>query len=976
VNRLAGKYGLFSIVAGLAALLTVTVWSSEASAHHEQPPLIDGVSTDCANFGGFYFGSPEFASLGLFFSAAEVDAPGWVWVDPSAKNTESARFRVVSGEVKSPDRFSEEDFPVVHDSHDFALDVQVDPEFMNLLSGLNSTGILHVEWETGIKPDELSGDGANPTFPSWAWPSQGDRFWASGHWIFDCGHGEDLGNPPEEHFRTELHPMRAVASMRQQFHALPGSGTTPVAVTATDLYVHGMSGFATDDLACGANTILEVPDPTDPCVSEPHRGTPIATDYTFEVCMPALPSGFDKALPQKTFEDGPGNTVQGIEPQLTFVPASGACTADPSKYDPTLQLEVTVPLAGSSVQPTDVYARKIYAGWVYPPANPHHLKVTLNRMVLHDDKDMEPADPAEVSNCECTFFFMNVDRSPSEWIRLAGYDQATDSDPDVLCPGDNTLDSWDDDGGCGEGGLDFSGPTFDFFVGDNQPFTVRAEGQDQDCVDGKFGRHNMLAIVDPTLLIELANCFIPFGLDPLGACGPAPFDIDECGQNDLFEPFEAKFAAPGYGIGAHDIANPVNEYNMQFTVEDAPLGGEDSADLALTKDCKPNGSVFAGTRFTCTILVQNPGGPGLPRDVVVEDTLLTDVSSSDYTLENPTFTFAGLTNLDDPCIDPAVNPIEDIPGGKEFTCKIQTVPVGGKAIISVNIVSREGGDFNNFARVNSASQDANLADNKADDSIHVTAAADLAIVKSDTPDPLVAGTNITYTIQLTNVGPSKAVNVAVDDFLPAGISILSVGGGFGSACSFGVPGNDARPTTCNYNSLPATASRTMTVVVHVNPGDYPALQNDARVRSDTYDPNNGNNLASAATTIKVADLALTKTSNADSYKSSEQITYTLTVRNNGPGAAENVVITDNLPVGKQDRVFVYDSSCALSGPVLTCQLGTLAPTAVRSLSVAIILKGAKGAVSNTATVSTSTFDPDNLNNSATRVVSVGSLPKP
>jgi uncharacterized repeat protein (TIGR01451 family) len=951
--------------------LTAAIWVAAASAHHEQPPLVDGVSTECANFGGFFFGSPEFASLGLALS--DLEAPGWVWVDPAAKFSESARFREAAGEVTSPNRFSEEDFPVIHDTHDFAFDIAVDEQFFNLLSGLNSTGHLHVEWETGIKPEELSGDGAEPWFPRWAWPSQGDRVWASGHWIFDCGHGEDLGDPPEEHFRTELHPMRAIASMRQQFHTLPGSGTTPVAVTATDLYIHGRSGFATDDLECGANVILEV----NSCVSEPHRTTPIAADYEFDVCLPALPDDptVDKALAAKMFEDGPGNTVQGIEPQLSFEDASAACAANP-KYDPTKQLNVKIPLAGTGVLPTAVYAKRIYVGWVFPPKDPHHLKVTLNKMVLHDDKDIEPADPAEVSNCECTFFFMNVNGAPDEWIRLAGYDQPTDSSPDVVCPGDNTLASWDDDGGCGEGGLDFSGPTFDFFVGNSLPFTIRAEAQDQDCVDNKFGRHNMLAVVDPTLLIELANCFIPFGLNPLGACGPAPFDIDECGQNDLYEPFEATFQAPGYGVGGHDIANPLDEYNMQFTVEDAPLGIEDAADLVLTKDCKPNGAALAGTEFTCTILVQNPTGPGLPRDVVVEDTLLTDVASSDYTLKDPTFTFAGQTTNVDPCIDPAVNPIEEIPGGKEFTCPIGTVPVGGKAIISVNIVSNEGGDFNDFARVDTASQDTNLADNRADDSIHVTPVADLAVTKTDDPDPLIAGTNITYTIQLKNNGPSKAVNVVVEDLLPSGVSIVSVGGGFLAACAFGVPGNDARPTTCNYDSLAATATRTMTVVVRVEPGDHQVLHNDVRIHSDRYDPNNANNISSAATTVQFADLALVKSSNADSYKSSEQITYTLTVTNKGPGAAQNVVVTDGLPIGKQDRVFVYDSSCTLTGAFLQCQLGTIGPTVTRTVTVAIIPKGAKGSITNTASLSSPTFDPNTLNNSSTRVVFVGSLPKP
>jgi hypothetical protein len=80
---------------------------------------------------------------------------------------------------------------------------------------------------------------------------------------------------------------------------------------------------------------------------------------------------------------------------------------------------------------------------------------------------------------------------------------------------------------------------------------------------------------------------------------------------------------------------------------------------------------------------------------VVDDVLLTDVDPSDYTMEPPTFTFPGV-GFDDPCITPD-NPIDELPGGKEFRCDIGTVPVGGKAIITIKITSDEGGDFNNCA---------------------------------------------------------------------------------------------------------------------------------------------------------------------------------------------------------------------------------------------------------------------------------------
>jgi uncharacterized repeat protein (TIGR01451 family) len=259
--------------------------------------------------------------------------------------------------------------------------------------------------------------------------------------------------------------------------------------------------------------------------------------------------------------------------------------------------------------------------------------------------------------------------------------------------------------------------------------------------------------------------------------------------------------------------------------------------------------------------------------------------------------------------------------------------------------------------------------------VRVVAVADLSLDKTDSPDPLVAGTDITYTLHAHNGGPSTAPNVKIQDFLPNSVDVLSVGGAGGS-CVPGVPGDPSHPTQCTYATLASGATATMTTVVRVKPGDHPVVNNEARVSSDVLDPDTTNNTASATTSVRVADLKIVKTSDADVYKPSSQITYTLAVTNNGPGNAENVQVTDALPLTSQDRVAVLDPSCTLAGAIVTCNLGTLAPLANRNVTIAIILKGKEGQVSNTASVSSTTFDPDPANNSSTRVVISGNPPKP
>ena len=186
----------------------------------------------------------DFAANILIFSLDVGAAPGWVWVNKG--NPGFPQFRSVSGLVTTS-KVTHSDYPDAHETHDQNTDVRVDPGQEDILSDVgrdeNEDGIpdtLELEWESGIMTFETSGDGSLGFFPKWAWPVEGDRVWANGDWVFDCGHPKEVDGI--KHQRTELHPMRAIASMRQQIRTLPGTGTTPVPVTATDLYIHGRSG--------------------------------------------------------------------------------------------------------------------------------------------------------------------------------------------------------------------------------------------------------------------------------------------------------------------------------------------------------------------------------------------------------------------------------------------------------------------------------------------------------------------------------------------------------------------------------------------------------------------------------------------------------------------------------------------------------------------------------------------------------------
>src|SRR5262249_31856055 len=256
--------------------------------------------------------------------------------------------------------------------------------------------------------------------------------------------------------------------------------------------------------------------------------TPIDRDYDFDIHLPVQPS--PSAVLQWTVSDGPNNTIN-IAPVLT------PDLSDPA--DPKLHLHI--PLAGSGVGPPDTYGRQIVGGWAVPQGKVRHLRIKLTQMVLHDDMETPPGDG------ELSFFWLNVPKSPTEWQRMSDFEIPTFQSQSFPCSDHtNIMDDYDDDANfCGNGILNFSGPTFDLFVMDGQPVDLEANGYDQDCYDTIFGLH---AIQGFGLV---ASCFL------IGN-----------GDNDPYNTLKVVLNAPGYSVGQLNVSNPGNQYELHFTVSE------------------------------------------------------------------------------------------------------------------------------------------------------------------------------------------------------------------------------------------------------------------------------------------------------------------------------------------------------------------------------------------------------------------------
>jgi uncharacterized repeat protein (TIGR01451 family) len=89
-------------------------------------------------------------------------------------------------------------------------------------------------------------------------------------------------------------------------------------------------------------------------------------------------------------------------------------------------------------------------------------------------------------------------------------------------------------------------------------------------------------------------------------------------------------------------------------------------------------------------------------------------------------------------------------------------------VVTVDSSRTEG--LLNTAQVTSDTLDPDPQNNLAEEPTEVEQLVNLSITKSDTPDPVVAGQPLTYTLLVRNDGPSDATGVTVVDDLPFGVT--------------------------------------------------------------------------------------------------------------------------------------------------------------------------------------------------------------
>jgi len=246
--------------------------------------------------------------------------------------------------------------------------------------------------------------------------------------------------------------------------------------------------------------------------------------------------------------------------------------------------------------------------------------------------------------------------------------------------------------------------------------------------------------------------------------------------------------------------------------------------------------------------------------------------------------------------------------------------------------------------------------------------ADLTVSKTDGPDPVTAGTELTYTIHVDNIGAAPADNVVVTDTLPAGVTLVSTSG-----CAE----DPAALPDCSLGTIASGGSAEYTVTVMVDASTTGLITNNVSVATSSTESDTTNNTATQDTTVVAeADLSITKMDSSDPIVSggSQLLIYTIEVSNAGPSDATNVLVTDTLPA-----VAVFESTAGcLNDPVgvPVCQLGTVAAGASASYTVTVSLQRSGGTISNSVSVTSDATDPTGDNDSVSETTDVIPIPIP
>jgi uncharacterized repeat protein (TIGR01451 family) len=296
------------------------------------------------------------------------------------------------------------------------------------------------------------------------------------------------------------------------------------------------------------------------------------------------------------------------------------------------------------------------------------------------------------------------------------------------------------------------------------------------------------------------------------------------------------------------------------------------ADIAVSGSSSVS-TLFAGDIVTNTFTITNSGPNGA-----------VNVSFSSVLPANVTFVSAANSlgaNL--------------TPSGGTISSTLGTLLPGGQAVkVTIAFIPNAAGSFINTATATASSGevDLTLPNNSVAQVVTATLpVADLSVVSSAAPNPVTIGSNLVVSVAVTNSGPNSALNVSVNNALPAGASLLSSNVSQGSIVTQG----SSLVASLGTIAPSSWATLNFTLV----PSAQGQLTNTATVSAASADTNAANNVAQTITTvvkplplIQAAGAVLTsETIPNATVDAGETVTVSLSLTNAGVAGSTNLTAT-------------------------------------------------------------------------------------
>lgn len=322
-----------------------------------------------------------------------------------------------------------------------------------------------------------------------------------------------------------------------------------------------------------------------------------------------------------------------------------------------------------------------------------------------------------------------------------------------------------------------------------------------------------------------------------------------------------------YGNSCENVANPLNDsgltsppnFQATSTVRHCPSGAVSGscecldashANVSLTAAANPATGPVGGT-VTYTVRVTN-NGPSSATAVMLamepgQSVNITGYSSSHGTCDSVS-----------------------------RSCALGTLANGDTATVTITGTATALGVSTSTFSVTQKEVDSSVADSGASVDVSV-AEADLAVTVSDTPDPVLLGGTVTYTVTATNLGPSAASGVTATGTLPA----------------------------CELGTIPSGG--TASCIRMATASTMETLNQIMTVSAAEHDPNSANNITAATTTVVAPDLGPTAFT---AGKQGNKVNVSDTVQNQGNGSAGSFTVAYYLST---DTVYNPGTDIPLAG---------------------------------------------------------------